>query len=158
MARISLDEVRSLLDGPSPAVLTVYRPDGSALVSPVWYRATEDALEVVIAAGDRKPAYLEADSRCILVVFGAISPFRGVELRADAGRTASASRGPPRHASRYLGDDRVDGSRSSAAPAGSSCGCRWRRRGPGTYGRRCPPSTSARPRSGASCVAPASAR
>jgi len=28
----------SLLDGPSPAVLTTYRQDGSAVASPVWFR------------------------------------------------------------------------------------------------------------------------
>jgi hypothetical protein len=45
--------VRPLLDAPSPAVLTLYRPDGSALVSQVWFRVNGDAFEVVIAAGDR---------------------------------------------------------------------------------------------------------
>ncbi len=107
MARVSLDEVRSLLDAPSPAVLTVYRPDGSTLVSPVWYRATDDAIEVVIADGDGKLAHLEADPRCILVVFEAIPPFRGVELRADAERTAvGVAEARLAIASRYLGDDR----------------------------------------------------
>lgn len=41
--------MRSLPDAPSPAVLTTYRQDGSALVTPVWFRFTDDALEVVIA-------------------------------------------------------------------------------------------------------------
>jgi len=30
--------VRSLVEDPSPAVLTTYRRDGSDLVSPVWFR------------------------------------------------------------------------------------------------------------------------
>ena len=38
MARVTLDLVRSLLEAPSPAVLTVYRADGSAVVTPVWFR------------------------------------------------------------------------------------------------------------------------
>ena len=44
-----LEPVRSLLDAPSPAVLTTYRQDGSALVTPVWFRFTDDAFEVAIA-------------------------------------------------------------------------------------------------------------
>jgi Pyridoxamine 5'-phosphate oxidase len=42
-------ELLSLLDAPSPAVLTTYRKDGSALVSPVWFRWLDGAFEVVIA-------------------------------------------------------------------------------------------------------------
>jgi hypothetical protein len=41
--------VRSLLEAPSPAVLTTYRKDGSALNAPVWFRWTDGAFEVVIA-------------------------------------------------------------------------------------------------------------
>ena len=44
-----LERVRSLLEAPSPAVLTTYRQGGSALVSPVWFRWNDDAFEVVIA-------------------------------------------------------------------------------------------------------------
>jgi Pyridoxamine 5'-phosphate oxidase len=48
MAR-ELERLRSLLEAPSPAVLTTYRKDGSAFVSPVWFRWSNDALELVIA-------------------------------------------------------------------------------------------------------------
>src|SRR5687768_3612289 len=51
---VSLDDVRSLLDAPSAAALVTYRADGSADVSPVWYRCTDSAFEVVIAADDQK--------------------------------------------------------------------------------------------------------
>jgi hypothetical protein len=47
-----IEGVRSLLDAPSPAVLTTYRKDGSALVSPVWFQWSDGALEVVIARDD----------------------------------------------------------------------------------------------------------
>ena len=47
-----IEGVRSLLEAPSPAVLTTYRKDGSAHVSPVWFRWSEGAFEVVIAEGD----------------------------------------------------------------------------------------------------------
>ena len=39
--------LESLLDGPSPAVLTTYRQDGTAVASPVWFRYHHGAFEVV---------------------------------------------------------------------------------------------------------------
>ena len=105
MAR--LDAVRSLLDAPSPAVLILYRPDGSALVSPVWYRVEGDDFEVVVAAGDGKLAYLSRDPRCVLVVFETTPPFRGVEVRGQAALgTEGVAEARLSIASRYLGADR----------------------------------------------------
>ena len=37
------------------AALVTYRTDGSADVSPVWYRCTDSAFRVVVAADDRVP-------------------------------------------------------------------------------------------------------
>ena len=76
-----IEKVRSLLEAPSAAVLTTYRKDGNALVSPVWFRWIEGAFEIVIAEGDVKLAHLARDPRCVLVVFEAVRPFRGVEVR-----------------------------------------------------------------------------
>ena len=76
-----IEGVRSLLEAPSPSVLTTYRKDGSALVSPVWFRWLDGAFEVVIAKGDLKLRHLAGDPRCVLVVFEAVRPFRGVEVR-----------------------------------------------------------------------------
>ena len=76
-----IEDVRSLLETPSPAVLTTYRKDGSAFVSPVWFRWSEGGFEIVIAKGDLKLRHLARDPRCVLVVFEAIRPFRGVEVR-----------------------------------------------------------------------------
>lgn len=81
---MTLDDVRPLLDAPSPCVLTTYRRDGSALVSPVWFRFAGNAFEVVVAKGDVKLAHLARDPRCVLVVFEAVAPFRGVEVRGEA--------------------------------------------------------------------------
>ena len=101
-----IGKVRSLLDAPSPAVLTTYRNDGSALVSPVWFRWHDGAFEVVIAEGDVKLRHLGANPECILVVFESVPPFRGVEVRGTAelieGDVASARR---EIAGRYLGQD-----------------------------------------------------
>jgi PPOX class probable F420-dependent enzyme len=98
-------ELRSLLDAPSPAVLATYRRDGSAFVRPVWFRWHDGAFEVVIAEGDVKLRHLAANPECVLVVFEAVPPFRGIEaqgtpelLEGDmtAARTAIAAR--------YLGE------------------------------------------------------
>jgi PPOX class probable F420-dependent enzyme len=78
------EPVRSLLQAPSPAVLTTYRQDGSALVTPVWFRFADGAFEVMIAEGDVKLRHLRRDPRCALLVFEAVRPFRGIEARGVA--------------------------------------------------------------------------
>jgi PPOX class probable F420-dependent enzyme len=101
-----LERVRPLLDSPAPAVLATYRRNGEALVSPVWFRWSEGAFEVVIAEGDVKLRHLRRDPRCVIVVFEAVAPFRGIELRG----VASLSQGDVSSvrcaiASRYLGTE-----------------------------------------------------
>jgi PPOX class probable F420-dependent enzyme len=76
-----LSRVKSLLETPSPAVLTTYKKDGSALVTPVWFRWDGAAFHVVIAKGDIKLRHLARDPRCVFVVFETVPPFRGIEVR-----------------------------------------------------------------------------
>lgn len=76
--------VESLLESPAAAVLTTHRKDGTALCSPVWFRRDGEVFEVVIAEGDLKLRHLARDPRCVLVVFEAVPPFRGVEARGEA--------------------------------------------------------------------------
>lgn len=99
-----IEGVRSLLEAPSPAVLTTYRKDGSANVSPVWFRWAEGAFEIVIAGGDVKLHHLARDPRCVLLVFEAVAPFRGVEVRGT-GELVECDVTPLRAdiAGRYLG-------------------------------------------------------
>jgi PPOX class probable F420-dependent enzyme len=99
-----LEPVRSLLEAPSPSVLTTYRKDGSALVSPVWFRWHGDAFEVVVAKKDVKLRHLARDPRCVLVVFESVPPFRGVEVRGTP-ELIDCDVGPAREAiaGRYLG-------------------------------------------------------
>jgi hypothetical protein len=73
--------MRSLLEAPSPAVLTTYRKDRSAHTVPVWFRWTDEAFKLVIAKGDVKLRHLARDPRCVLVIFETVPPFRGVEAR-----------------------------------------------------------------------------
>jgi PPOX class probable F420-dependent enzyme len=108
-----MTDIRSLLDGPSPAVLTTYRQDGTALVTPVWFRHEDGSFEVVIAEGDVKLRHLRRDPRCSLVIFEVVRPFRGMEIR----REAELIEGDVREireeiAGRYLG---ADGGRRFAA-------------------------------------------
>ena len=80
---MALGDVRPLIEAPSAAVLTTYRKDGSALTTPVWFRFHDDAFEVVLAEGDVKRKHLARTPRCILVVFEAVPPFRGVEVKGE---------------------------------------------------------------------------
>jgi PPOX class probable F420-dependent enzyme len=109
--------VRSLLEAPSPAVLATTRKDGSPYTSPVWFRWTGEAFEVVIALGDVKLRHLERDPRCSLLVFEAVPPFRGVEVRGKASLTRGDVTEARRSiAGRYLG--REGGDRFAATRKG----------------------------------------
>ena len=106
---MSLDDVRSLLDAPSPAALVTYRADGSADVSPVWYRCTDPAFEVVIAADDPKLRRIAVDDRAVLTVFETVPLFRGVKVagRVTPDRDATMAREARKAiAHRYLGKTR----------------------------------------------------
>ena len=76
-------EFASLLEAPSPAVLTTYRKDGTAVASPVWFRFRDDTFEVVIAEDDLKLRHLAVRPECELVVFETVPPFRGIRSGAE---------------------------------------------------------------------------
>lgn len=95
-------------------MLATTRKDGSPYTSPVWFRWTGEAFEVVIALGDVKLRHLERDPRCSLLVFEAVPPFRGVEVRGEATLTHGDVTEIRRSiAGRYLG--REGGERFAAA-------------------------------------------
>ena len=98
--------MQSLLDAPSPATLTLYREDGEAITSPVWFRVHDSAFEVVVAATDHKLEHLQRDPRCVLLVFESVPPFRGVRVMGRA-TLVSDDRSQARLAiaSRYLGPE-----------------------------------------------------
>ena len=97
---------QSLFDRPSPAVLTTYRRDGTASVSPVWFRFHQRNLEVVIAEGDPKLRHLEQTPRCSLTVFETEVPFRGLRLEGSPELTSDGSNEARLDvASRYLGKE-----------------------------------------------------
>jgi hypothetical protein len=73
-------DFQTLLDSASPAVLTTYRKDSTASVSPVWFRFHDGSFEVVIAEGDVKLSNLRRRQECLLIVFETVAPFRGVRV------------------------------------------------------------------------------
>ena len=95
---------RALLEAPCAAVLAVYRADGTVLMSPVWFRADDDWIEIVIAEGDAKLDRLRADARCVFMAFETAPPFRGLRVEANA-ELVTDGVGAARLAiaSRYLG-------------------------------------------------------
>ncbi len=117
-----IEGVRSLLEAPSPAVLTTYRKDGGALVSPVWFRWRDAGFEVVIAKGDLKLRHLVRDPRCVLVVFEAVRPFRGVEVRGGASCSNATSVRCERTSRGAISEQVTErGSRPRGTPSQGSC-------------------------------------
>ena len=87
-------------------MLATTRKDGSPFTSPVWFRWTGTAFEVVIARGDVKLRHLERDPRCSLVIFETVAPFRGIEVRGAATLTLCDVTEIRRSiAARYLGPE-----------------------------------------------------
>lgn len=96
----------ALLEAPSAAVLGVYRSDATALMSPVWFRATGEWIEIVIAEGDAKLARLRHDPRCVFMAFETEPPFRGLRVEAEATLLADGVREARLEiAGRYLGPE-----------------------------------------------------
>jgi len=101
---VDREETRTLLEAPSAAVLAVYRADGTVLMSPVWFRADDEWVEIVIAEGDAKLERLRANPRCVFMAFETTPPFRGLRVEAEAALSADGVRETRLEiASRYLG-------------------------------------------------------
>jgi pyridoxamine 5'-phosphate oxidase-like protein len=103
---MDLRALGTMLEAPSPAVLTTYRANGTAVTSPVWFRFVDEHFEIVIALDDVKVRHLERRPECSLVVFEAAPPFRGVRVEGqpvlDRDGVKDARRGI---ATKYLGCD-----------------------------------------------------
>jgi hypothetical protein len=116
-------EFATLFQASSPAVLTTYRKDGTAVASPVWFRFRGDTFEVVIAENDVKLRHLAARQECELLVFETVPPFRGVRVRSDRPILTREGAQQARQdiASRYLGEER----RRRFAAGRTSTGIPW---------------------------------
>jgi hypothetical protein len=81
----------------------------AALVSPVWFRWNDPDFEIVVARDDVKARHLARDARCAFVVFEAVRPFRGVEVRGSAELVDVGVEAVRREiAGRYLGREAGD--------------------------------------------------
>ena len=101
------EETRALLEAPSAAVMAVYRADGTILMTPVWFRADDEWIEIVIAEGDAKLERLRADPRCVFMAFETVPPFRGLRMEAEAALSTDGVRlARLAIASRYLGAEK----------------------------------------------------
>jgi hypothetical protein len=82
-------------------------PSTSALSQPTSSRFHEDAVEVVLAEGDVKRQHLAQTPSCLLVVFEAVPPFRGAEVKGEP-ELVDGDVTNPREAiaGRYLGVER----------------------------------------------------
>jgi hypothetical protein len=99
-----------LLDEPAAAVLAVYQADGTVVISPVWFHAVGEQVEIVIAEGDAKLERLRADPRCVFMAFETAPPFGGLRIVAEATLESEGVREARLAiASRYLGPE--DGAR-----------------------------------------------
>jgi len=84
--------------------MAVYRADGTILMTPVWFRADDEWIEIVIAEGDAKLERLRADPRCVFMAFETEPPFRGLRMEAEAALSTDGVRSARLAiASRYLG-------------------------------------------------------
>jgi hypothetical protein len=123
-----VQEFSSLLEAPSPAVLTTYRANGTAATSPVWFRFRDGCFEVVIAENDVKLRHLAAHPQCSLVVFETVPPFRGIRVEDEPELTRHGAVEARRSiAGRYLGRER--GERFAAQRATAGVLLRWPARG-----------------------------
>jgi len=101
---VDREETRALLEAPSAAVMAVYRADGTILMTPVWFRADDEWIEIVIAEGDAKLERLRADPRCVFMAFETTPPFRGLRMEVEAAlSTDGVLSARLAIASRYLG-------------------------------------------------------
>lgn len=104
-----MTDLRSLLDDPSPAVMTTYRQDGSAAASPVWFRVLGETLQVVVADHDIKLRHLAKRPESTLLVFEAVPPFRGVRIEtAPIQSTDGVEEARRAIARKYLGGESGD--------------------------------------------------
>jgi hypothetical protein len=128
-----VQEFSSLLEAPSPAVLTTYRANGTAATSPVWFRFRDGCFEVVIAENDVKLRHLAAHPQCSLVVFETVPPFRGIRVEGEPELTGTArSRRGGRSPAGISAGSGASGSPRSAPPPASCCGGRPTGSRPGT--------------------------
>jgi len=105
---LSAEDLGAFLEQPLVAVLATLRPDGSVLLSPVWFEWLDGGFNVWVVADNVKARHLRRDPRATILVAESAPPLRGIEVRGRArfveeGVTETALR----IARRYLDDQHV---------------------------------------------------
>lgn len=81
---LPIEDLIGFLERPIVAVLATYRPDGTALLSPVWFEWRDGGFNVGTSGDDVKVRHLRRDPRASLVVAEQRPPYTGVEIRTIA--------------------------------------------------------------------------
>jgi hypothetical protein len=101
-------EFASLVQGPSPAVLTTYRKDATAAASPGLVPIPRPHLRGRDRRKRREARPPSRPPECELLVFEAVPPFRGIHVRSDQPVLTRdvAQQARQDIAARYLGEER----------------------------------------------------
>ena len=84
MRKLGPDDLSDMLEQPLVAVMSTYRMDGGALLSPVWHQWRDGGFDVVVYASDIKLKHLRRDPRMSVLVYEHEPPYRGLEARGEA--------------------------------------------------------------------------
>ena len=107
---LAVDDVGDLLDRPVVAVLGTLRPDGSALLSPVYHEWRGGGFNVWVERENVKARHLQRDARVTILVSESEPPLRGIEVRGLARLVEhEVSETAFRIASRYLSPEDAAG-------------------------------------------------
>lgn len=100
------DEVRAFLDVPRVATLATINPDGTPLLTPLWFARDGDTLLLAVGPNSPKVRNIRRDPRVTLVVLADTQGYTYVTVRGRASFEGGANGAKPREmAIRYLGTE-----------------------------------------------------
>jgi PPOX class probable F420-dependent enzyme len=105
---LSVGELGDVLNAPLLATLATNYPDGTTLLSPVWFEWRDGGFTIVVWDDDPKARAIKRDPRVTVVVADPQLPCAGIEVRGEA---TIVSTDPDlaalrRMAVRYIGPER----------------------------------------------------
>ena len=105
---LSVDELGYVLSAPLLATLATNYPDGTTLLSPVWFEWRDGGFTIVVWDDDPKARAIKRDPRVTVVVADNRLPCAGIEVRGEANivPTEPDLAALRRMAVRYIGAER----------------------------------------------------
>jgi PPOX class probable F420-dependent enzyme len=79
-----VDELSYVLNAPLVATLATNYPDGTTLLSPVWFEWRDGGFTIVVWDDDPKARAIKRDPRVTIVVADHKMPYAGIEVRGEA--------------------------------------------------------------------------